>query len=266
MSALRGSAGSGASQATSGKRRRGRAGTSGLGRSRAPQVGVASASSIFSVGTNGKRSVMCAGTPCWADAVVLRPPLRRRVARPRAPRRSSALRGTGRRVRSGVNAAAAEPVAPARVVAARALGLPARARVCSRRSGRLGRRSRGAAGAGARDHPPRRDRRCPDDLARGPAARRLDASPAGTSSSGRSSAGSSTDRSPTGSAASSCTGWPRSALGQLVPTGAAPARLRRGAARALAALVWPFGSRSTEATSSGPAAPTRGPASGSSTC
>ena len=226
-----------------------------------------SRSSILSVGTKGKRSVMCAGTPCWADQSCF---ARHSLTRGSASGTSTIKRAArhGRRVRSGCERRRrADHVAPETVVAARARDLPEPALRLRRASRRLGRSSRGAPGAGARDHHPRRDRRCSDDLPRGPAARRLSLRRLERRRLGLPGRDRLRHR-------RLLARWPprarvgkRAARGQLVSPGAARARLRRSSARPLArSSSGPFGSRSTEATSSGPAAPTPGPASGSSTC
>ena len=139
---------------------------------RASRSSACSRSSTYSVGTNGKSSVMCAGTPCWADQSCF---ARHSCTSGSASGTStiSALRGTGRRVRSGCERRrGADHVAPEGVVAANARDLPEPTLRVRRASGRLGRSGRGPAGARARTDPPRRDRGRALDLDRRTSPRR----------------------------------------------------------------------------------------------
>ena len=117
---------------------------------------------------------MCAGTPRCADQSCFA----------RQSETSGSASGTtiderafghsgGQYARRREHRSRADPVAPEGVVAARARDLPEPALGLRRASRRLGRSGGGATGARARDHHPRRDRRRPDDLSRGPSARRL---------------------------------------------------------------------------------------------
>ena len=230
------------------------------------QVGM-QPSSIFSVGAKGKRSVMCAGTPCWADQSCF---ARHSCTSGSASGTStiSALPGRGGEyAQARERRRRADHVAPEGVVAARARDLPEPALGLRRASRRLGRSGRGAAGAGARDHHPRRDRGCADDLSR----RRV------CSTTVRFDGWNVAVWAFLGGIVYGTIGyWLGGLLVHALASGLRAGssyrqarhvrRLRRGSARPLAPprLAGPA-SRSTETTSSGPAAPILGPATGSST-